>query len=175
DGLTPYIGTNNNWWIGNTDTGVSAVGQTGATGAKGDKGDKGDAGSNGADGNDLVNVAIPSIAWVNTNRTFNGKIVWARLFTGGSFNGSLTLGSYDNINGMVKVDGNVVWQNGFIFAVGQSSFAGGVLWHTGISVVSGDISLVAVYSTNTAEVNQVVLQSYAVEIYVTTTNNEVPQ
>lgn len=26
DGLTPYIGENGNWWIGNTDTGVKAVG-----------------------------------------------------------------------------------------------------------------------------------------------------
>jgi len=28
DGLTPYIGTNGNWWIGDTDTGVSASGTT---------------------------------------------------------------------------------------------------------------------------------------------------
>ena len=26
DGLTPYIGENGNWWIGNADTGVSASG-----------------------------------------------------------------------------------------------------------------------------------------------------
>ena len=26
DGLTPYIGANGNWWIGNADTGVSASG-----------------------------------------------------------------------------------------------------------------------------------------------------
>lgn len=38
DGLTPYIGENGNWWLGNTDTGVSA------------KGDKGDTGAKGADG-----------------------------------------------------------------------------------------------------------------------------
>ena len=28
DGLTPFIGTNGNWWIGNTDTGVKATGET---------------------------------------------------------------------------------------------------------------------------------------------------
>lgn len=28
DGLTPYIGANGNWWIGNADTGVSASGVT---------------------------------------------------------------------------------------------------------------------------------------------------
>ncbi|MFI3285302.1 MAG: hypothetical protein R3Y08_01480 [Rikenellaceae bacterium] len=27
DGLTPYIGKNGNWWIGNTDSGVYAVGE----------------------------------------------------------------------------------------------------------------------------------------------------
>lgn len=38
DGVTPHIGENGNWWVGNTDTGVSA------------KGDKGDTGVKGADG-----------------------------------------------------------------------------------------------------------------------------
>lgn len=38
DGLTPHIGENGNWWVGNTDTGVSA------------KGDRGDPGAKGADG-----------------------------------------------------------------------------------------------------------------------------
>lgn len=35
DGLTPYIGENGNWWLGDTDTGVSAKGPKGDTGAKG--------------------------------------------------------------------------------------------------------------------------------------------
>ena len=35
DGLTPRIGENGNWWIGNTDTGVLAKGMKGDTGAKG--------------------------------------------------------------------------------------------------------------------------------------------
>ena len=33
DGLTPYIGTNGNWWIGETDTGVAASGGSGDVGA----------------------------------------------------------------------------------------------------------------------------------------------
>ena len=45
DGITPHIGENGNWWIGNTDTGVKAQG------AKGDKGDKGDTGAQGEKGN----------------------------------------------------------------------------------------------------------------------------
>lgn len=35
DGVTPHIGENGNWWVGNTDTGVSAKGPKGDTGAKG--------------------------------------------------------------------------------------------------------------------------------------------
>lgn len=35
DGLTPRIGENGNWWIGDTDTGVLAKGKKGDTGAKG--------------------------------------------------------------------------------------------------------------------------------------------
>ena len=44
DGLTPYIGSNGNWWIGEYDTGLPSRGQ------KGDKGDKGDTGATGATG-----------------------------------------------------------------------------------------------------------------------------
>ena len=41
DGLTPHIGTNGNWWIGETDTGVKA---------EGSQGNPGQDGSNGKDG-----------------------------------------------------------------------------------------------------------------------------
>ena len=74
DGETPYIGSNGNWWIGNSDTGIKAQGDTGLKGEKGDtpyigsngnwwisgidsgisaqgpKGDKGDTGNAGAQG-----------------------------------------------------------------------------------------------------------------------------
>ena len=44
DGLTPTIGDNGNWYLGNTDTGMPSRGE------KGDKGDKGDIGETGATG-----------------------------------------------------------------------------------------------------------------------------
>ena len=50
DGVTPHIGENGNWFIGETDTGVPATGAQGPqgdkgdTGAQGEKGDKGDTG-----------------------------------------------------------------------------------------------------------------------------------
>ncbi len=53
DGDTPYIGSNGNWWIGETDTGVSAAGSGeggGVQGPPGPKGDKGDPGEQGPKG-----------------------------------------------------------------------------------------------------------------------------
>ena len=38
NGLTPHIGTNGNWWIGTTDTGILAVGQNGTNGQNGANG-----------------------------------------------------------------------------------------------------------------------------------------
>lgn len=38
DGQTPYIGSNGNWWIGNTDTGVKAAGTDGSDGTDGSNG-----------------------------------------------------------------------------------------------------------------------------------------
>lgn len=71
DGITPHIGANGNWFIGDTDTNVHAQGpqgetgatgatgpqgpqgiqgETGATGPQGPKGDKGDTGATGPQG-----------------------------------------------------------------------------------------------------------------------------
>ncbi len=47
DGLIPYIGGNNNWWIGDEDTGKPSRGPKGATGGKGEKGDTPQVGANG--------------------------------------------------------------------------------------------------------------------------------
>ena len=48
--LIPHIGTNNRWYVGEQDTGVSALGEQGLQGPKGDKGDKGDTGPQGPQG-----------------------------------------------------------------------------------------------------------------------------
>ena len=62
NGLTPFIGANGNWWIGETDTGVQAEGREGpagpqgepgrdgATGSQGPQGERGPAGETGAQG-----------------------------------------------------------------------------------------------------------------------------
>lgn len=47
DGITPHIGDNGNWWIGDEDTGVKAEGEKGETGPQGEPGKDG---ANGKDG-----------------------------------------------------------------------------------------------------------------------------
>ena len=52
DGLTPYIGSNGNWWIGSTDTGIKA------TGSDGKDGQNGVDGQDGKDGVGIANIEI---------------------------------------------------------------------------------------------------------------------
>ena len=50
DGITPTIGENGNWYLGDTDTGKPSRGETGAPGAAGQQGEKGDKGDTGPQG-----------------------------------------------------------------------------------------------------------------------------
>ncbi len=52
DGLTPHIGENGNWWIGETDTEIPA------TGPKGDTGEQGPQGEPGKDGNGIESIEL---------------------------------------------------------------------------------------------------------------------
>ena len=52
DGLTPYIGSNGNWWIGSTDTGIKA------TSSDGKDGKNGVDGQDGKDGVGIANIEI---------------------------------------------------------------------------------------------------------------------
>ena len=52
DGKTPFIGSNGNWWIGDTDTGVPATGNDGKDGVDGAPGKDGADGKDGAPGKD---------------------------------------------------------------------------------------------------------------------------
>ena len=47
DGITPTIGDNGNWYLGNTDTNKPSRGEKGETGARGEKGDTGAQGPQG--------------------------------------------------------------------------------------------------------------------------------
>ncbi len=50
NGLTPHIGDNGNWWIGDTDTLKPARGEQGLQGVRGERGLQGERGLPGADG-----------------------------------------------------------------------------------------------------------------------------
>jgi hypothetical protein len=50
DGITPHIGENGNWWVGDKDTGVQAQGEQGLKGEKGDTGAQGIQGIQGVQG-----------------------------------------------------------------------------------------------------------------------------
>lgn len=52
DGITPTIGENGNWYLGETDTGKPSRGD------KGDKGDTGESGADGADGKSAYQIAL---------------------------------------------------------------------------------------------------------------------
>ena len=55
DGITPTIGENGNWYLGETDTGKPSKGEQGPQGPKGDQGEQGpqgEAGQPGSDGED---------------------------------------------------------------------------------------------------------------------------
>ena len=62
DGITPHIGSNNNWFIGDTDTGILAKGTNGKDGQNGTDGANGE---NGADGVGISQATI----------TENGELV----------------------------------------------------------------------------------------------------
>ena len=50
NGITPHIGDNGNWYLGDTDTGKPSRGETGPAGHQGQKGEKGDTGATGETG-----------------------------------------------------------------------------------------------------------------------------
>ena len=50
DGITPHIGNNGNWFIGETDTGMPSRGEPGPQGPQGEKGDPGEKGEPGLQG-----------------------------------------------------------------------------------------------------------------------------
>ena len=50
NGLTPHIGANGNWWLGNNDTGQPARGEQGERGFRGERGEQGERGLPGERG-----------------------------------------------------------------------------------------------------------------------------
>ena len=95
DGLTPTIGDNGNWYLGNTDTGKPSRGDKGEKGDKGDTGETGATGAAGAAGKSAYEYAQDG-GYTGTEEQFAAKLAkekfanpYALTFTGG------VTGSYD--------------------------------------------------------------------------------
>lgn len=82
DGITPTIGDNGNWYLGDTDTGKPSRGETGPqgpqgeqgpTGATGPQGPKGDTGATGADGKSAYQYAQDG-GYTGTEEEFAEKL-----------------------------------------------------------------------------------------------------
>lgn len=79
DGTTPTIGTNGNWYIGDTDTGKPSRGEKGEKGERGDKGDTGAKGDKGDPGSDAsIDIVSPS-ATSTSGQAADAKAVWDML------------------------------------------------------------------------------------------------
>ena len=97
DGLTPTIGDNGNWYLGDADTGKPSRGDKGETGAKGEKGDTG---ATGAAGKSAYQYAVDG-GYTGTEAEFAAKLAKEKFanpnaltFTGaveGSYDGSAPL------------------------------------------------------------------------------------
>ena len=103
DGLTPTIGDNGNWYLGNTNTGKPSRGEKGDKGDKGEtgaKGEKGDTGATGAAGKSAYSYAQDG-GYTGTEAEFAAKLAQEKFaspnavtFTGaveGSYDGSAPL------------------------------------------------------------------------------------
>ena len=115
DGLTPTIGENGNWYLGNTDTGKPSRGDKGDTGAKGEKGDTG---ATGAGGKSAYQYAQDG-GYTGTEEQFAAKLAKEKFanpnaltFTGaveGSYDGSAAL-SVEIPSGSGASEGSSQWK-----------------------------------------------------------------
>ena len=97
DGLTPTIGENGNWYLGDTDTGKPSRGDKGDKGDKGDTGETGATGAAGAAGKSAYQYAVEG-GYTGTEEEFAAKLAAEKFanpnaltFTGaveGSYDGS---------------------------------------------------------------------------------------
>ena len=78
DGITPHIGDNGNWYLGDTDTGVAAAGAKGDKGDKGNTGPQGPAGAPGKDGAgmDITGATVGQIAKITAVDSDGKPTAW---------------------------------------------------------------------------------------------------
>lgn len=109
DGITPTIGANGNWFLGDTDTGVAAAGKNGADGQPGVDGKDGTDGKDGVDGVDGVGISkiekIGTVDLVDTYRiTFTDNSTFEYTVTNGKDGADGTGGTGDVPDGVTYVN-----------------------------------------------------------------------
>lgn len=104
DGKTPYIGENNNWWTGNVDSGISAVGKDGANGADGEPGKNGEPGENGVTPKFVFDDTshILSVSY-DDGKTWEGVIDFSAIFDADSGETGVTKGE-DGVTPKLKIE-----------------------------------------------------------------------
>ncbi len=113
DGLTPYIGSNGNWHIGTTDTGVNANGKDGMPGKDGIDGKDGAKGDTGVSISKVEIINNELIITLTNNNVFNlGNVKGADGVSG--TNGK------DGANGVDGISCTHSW-NGTILTIGSAS------------------------------------------------------
>jgi len=109
DGLTPYVGDNGNWWLGSNDTGVAAVGKDGKTPY---------IGGNGhwwIDGKDTGVTARGETPYIGSNGNWwiGGKDTGVKAGGGGGDTAGVPIIGMDEVNGIyywtVTINGTTTW------------------------------------------------------------------
>lgn len=130
DGITPTIGDNGNWFLGATDTGISAKGVKGNTGDKGEKGDtgpqgaagpQGPAGKDGA-GMDITGATVGQIAKISAVDENGKPTAWVPVdMSGGSLPEEFELVFEDEITEDLQSYKRDVDQDGKPFALSEAA------------------------------------------------------
>ena len=151
DGLTPHIGENGNWWIGDTDTGISAKGVKGNTGDKGENGDtgpqgpvgpQGPAGKDGA-GMDITGATVGQIAKISAVDENGKPTAWVPVDmpTGGEDGGSAAGWTLLCDKTITVEDATVIEENLLQSSENMVEFLGIFAWTKNASTQSGNDSM----------------------------------
>lgn len=107
DGITPHIGGNGNWYLGERDTGIQAQGPKGDPGTAGKDGVDGKNGTNGKDGlTTAVNIGGATTQHVNGLITIPDSSVLAAINTGAALVGHVV--EYDSATGKLRDSGHTL-------------------------------------------------------------------
>ena len=148
DGLTPTIGENGNWYLGDTDTGKPS---------RGDKGDKGDKGSGGKSAYQYAQDG----GYTGTETEFAAKLAQEKFVNPNAltFTGAVT-GSYDGSAPLsVEIPSGEKWENILDLTLEEDV--------NKVVLMSGDVGYkkILVYMESVPPTNQTVTSNQAISVY----------